>query len=200
MANAFIDDNNTIDDAVPATMLDANGEFDEPDAPGKRYQSSVSKMSLLCFSISLTKLFHTQDDPMGAWLPLQQSFLDESVRRDGLATRTRCISCKAAFADPSLPTPAEPPSNDSHSSEDLPQQSSPGLPTPSCSTTPTSEPAGASRTPSSVGALIRCESCGQFSECIPCCLRRHELTPLHVVKVSFISLRSPSMSLSLYSM
>ncbi|KAF8997034.1 hypothetical protein BDZ89DRAFT_1148764 [Hymenopellis radicata] len=34
-----------------------------------------------------------------------------------------------------------------------------------------------------VNAIIRCEMCGDFSECVSCCLVRHARTPLHVIKV-----------------
>ncbi|KAF9020725.1 hypothetical protein BDZ89DRAFT_1138475 [Hymenopellis radicata] len=37
-------------------------------------------------------------------------------------------------------------------------------------------------TSATVDALIRCETCGDFSECVACCLLRHARTPLHVVK------------------
>ena len=35
----------------------------------------------------------------------------------------------------------------------------------------------------SVGELYRCRSCGSFSECVECCLKRHQRTPLHKVEV-----------------
>jgi hypothetical protein len=33
--------------------------------------------------------------------------------------------------------------------------------------------------------FFRCQDCGDFLQCQSCCVKRHELSPLHLLKVSF---------------
>lgn len=37
---------------------------------------------------------------------------------------------------------------------------------------------------SSTTQIFKCLDCGQFLQCKVCCLSRHSVTPLHVIKVS----------------
>lgn len=36
--------------------------------------------------------------------------------------------------------------------------------------------------------IFKCRDCGQFLQCMACCLSRHKLSPLHVLEVRFLLL------------
>lgn len=97
---------------------------------------------------------------MTIWRDWRNEFLDETLRRHGLGEafhRPRCATCGKGFK-PTTPATVE----------------------------ALSERLDAPEGEEAVDELYRCRVCGEWKDCLNCCLERHRRTPLHRIEVSFL--------------
>ena len=123
---------------------------------------------------------------MSLFLPMVDTILNETFVRESLPTLPCCQTCH-------VPLVAHPPPSSSSLSHPSPAVStakdgddaaSPASAVPSVNRLDPSTPSAGLTPPQSVAQLFKCVTCGEFLECRSCCMRRHQYTPLHTLKVS----------------